>query len=340
MKSDPDWHASATATFYALHLDKYATPLAVALREHTELLKVLTTAVWYFEFLAPWFLFVPFFFNSFRTVTTLSLMGMHLAFFSCLRIGTFPWICISGLCIMLPSGFWDTLGRWGKVESIRRRVGERIGMFREWLAASRARELFQAYFRLVEKAPSLFWLGNLTAGAALLLVIFWNVGGIPGTGITLPRFPAHVSRLFGLDQHWDMFAARPTRSDGWIVIPGELENGKPVDVWYLNESPVSWKKQTYIAYNFTSERWIEFFEAMYEKKDKVQIEVFRQVRMPQVELHFPGNRSSEVPGDLLHGRPDPPDGKGNPDSGFAREIHLLAINNSPPQNSCQPSPSC
>lgn len=238
LKSDPDWHQEGTAVFYALHLDKFATGVGVWLRQFPALLKWMTFVVWHFELVAPILLVSPYRFQQVRLVTTLALMAMHFGFALCLRIGTFPWICIAGLSILLPSHFWCLFLR------DERRSG-------------------QASLPEIRFAP-LSRLSNALAALFLLFVLIWNLAGLPGSKIVFPKSVQPLFKLAGLDQGWGMFAPRPSREDGWIVIPGETVQGRPVDVWYLDKSPVNWAKpKRLLAYNYRSERWIKYFENLF-----------------------------------------------------------------------------
>jgi hypothetical protein len=271
LKSDPDWHGNGTAVFYALHLDKFATGMAVWIRQFPGFLRWITPAVWYFEFTAPLMLFVPLYFSYFRLGTTLALIGMHLGFEACLRIGTFPWICVAGLTALLPTFFWDRVSAWLAklspktvvIEMLGQSVRDRIERWRAYRLGGAVRWVA----RFTDRLPRVPLLANLAAAIALFFAILWNIAGIPGTGISVPQKVANVVHFFGVDQHWGMFAPRPTRDDGWILVTGELESGKPVDVWYLDESPVNWAKpKRLLAYNYRSERWIKYFENLIMKE--------------------------------------------------------------------------
>jgi hypothetical protein len=318
LKSGPDWHADGTAVFYALYLDKYATGLSVWARQFPALLHFMTPVVWYFEFLAPCCLFVPYFFPQVRMATALALMAMHVTFGSFLRIGTFPWICIAGLCSLLPSYFWDNAIRWSApivaaFAPIARAAREAGGTGVRWAKRLAALDwpVRPGWWSRIERPVALG--AELFAGLAMVVVLIWNIGGLPESGITLPGPIATTARLFGLDQRWDMFAPRPTRDDGWIVVPGELENGKPVDVWYLDLAPVNWAKpKRLLAYNYHSERWIKYFENLTLSVYAYQRTNFARYLCRKWNSHFPAAERLKSLSVYYMSDPTLPTGKGTP----------------------------
>lgn len=71
-------------------------------------------------------------------------------------------------------------------------------------------------------------LTNLLALGFLLNVLGWNLASVSPLGVPTPAY--QISVLSGLSQGWFMFAPSPPKHDGWWIVPGELENGKRVDV--------------------------------------------------------------------------------------------------------------
>ncbi len=50
-----------------------------------------------------------------------------------------------------------------------------------------------------------------------------------------------IGRVTRLDQSWSIFAPGPPRDDGWHVIPGQLADGREVDI-FRDGQPVQWEK--------------------------------------------------------------------------------------------------
>ena len=110
LKIGPQWD-DGSATYYALHSDMFATPLAIWLRENfpLDLLASATLGVLYFELVGPFLWFCPFYPQASRLVGIVLFCMMHIGFGSCLIIGLFMWIPCCCQLAFLPPLFWDWL---------------------------------------------------------------------------------------------------------------------------------------------------------------------------------------------------------------------------------------
>jgi len=79
------------------------------------------------------------------------------------------------------------------------------------------------------------------AGIFVVLVLAWNLGTIKAFPTVPLWIETPVLRLLRIDQLWNMFAPYPSRTDGWIVYPGKLEDGTDVDVLRPGQ-PLSWAR--------------------------------------------------------------------------------------------------
>ncbi len=61
LKSGPEWMPDGTAVYYALHVDRFASPLAVWFRQFDLPMRGLTYFVWWLELIGPLLMFAPFF---------------------------------------------------------------------------------------------------------------------------------------------------------------------------------------------------------------------------------------------------------------------------------------
>lgn len=111
LKSGVTWMPDATATYFALHLDSLATPLAHWFRQFGGLLKVLTYFVWYLELLGPIFMFSPIFHVPVRLALMFLFIAMHIGFHVTLEIGLFPFISITTILAFTPTAVWDSIGK-------------------------------------------------------------------------------------------------------------------------------------------------------------------------------------------------------------------------------------
>ena len=111
LKSGVEWWPDYTAVYYALSLDRYATPLGLWLLQFPLLLKGLTFFVFWLEALGPLLIFIPWLTHPVRFLIMLLFMGMHIGFILCLELGHFPYVSLSSLTVFLGGWFWDWLGR-------------------------------------------------------------------------------------------------------------------------------------------------------------------------------------------------------------------------------------
>ncbi|MDQ3862387.1 MAG: HTTM domain-containing protein [Actinomycetota bacterium] len=126
LKSSPEWRTDGTALYYALNLDRIATPLGAYLAHFPTLLKVLTLGTVGLETLGPLLLFCPFFTRFVRTGTVLVFMSFHLGIWLTMHLGMINWV--SGFCMVcfLPGWFWDV-----PVAKVRAALPERFETVRQ-----------------------------------------------------------------------------------------------------------------------------------------------------------------------------------------------------------------
>lgn len=110
-KTGKEWWPDGTATYYALMLDQFVTPLGILIRPFGSLLKYLTFGVLGLEYAAFFLLLLPLGSWKIRFFSVCSLMAMHLGFGSFMYLGLFHFIVISGLLIFIPPPIWYKMER-------------------------------------------------------------------------------------------------------------------------------------------------------------------------------------------------------------------------------------
>jgi len=108
-KTGAEWREIGTATWLALQLDYFRTPIGDFMLNFPELLKFLTTKVLWWEGFGVVFLFIPIFSGPIRTFGVFGFVAMHLGFVFALRLGQFGCCGTFGVLIMLPKWFWETI---------------------------------------------------------------------------------------------------------------------------------------------------------------------------------------------------------------------------------------
>lgn len=189
-----------------------------------------------------------------RTGFVTLFVTMHLGMLLTMRIDLFPLISVAGLLPFLPASFWD-------------RIVPRVTRYRPVAASSRWVQpladrlpivtvsdvppvLSRAKDRVVTVLPLIF----------LVLIILWNVQVLGYSEVyghdVVPEEAESVLEVSRTDQYWNMFAPDPLSTDGWIVTPGELENGTRIDAFH--GSPVQWNRPADISDTYPTARWRKY----------------------------------------------------------------------------------
>lgn len=109
LKSGAEWYPKFTAVYYALSLDRYATPFGQWLLQFPDLLQALSAFVWWLELLGPILIFVPFFNRYLRLLLLLLFVAMHIGFKLCLELGHFPFVSLASWTLFVGGWIWDAL---------------------------------------------------------------------------------------------------------------------------------------------------------------------------------------------------------------------------------------
>lgn len=104
---------------------------------------------------------------------------------------------------------------------------------------------------------------NLLALVLLVYVFLWNLGGV--SSFTMPERLLPPATFLGLDQYWAMFAPAPPQGDLWHVIPGNLQDGRQVDLLPVARGDfsihkLSWEKPEYGRAIYKNEHWRKYLE--------------------------------------------------------------------------------
>ncbi len=152
-------------------------------------------------------------------------------------------------------------------------IGDRVY---HWIGNRRG--AFGAFFaRALPWRESVWRPGTLAQVVAAFFIVYigwWNLTTVrdwnpfPGARVEAldglrARFPASLLTLrdaLRLDQKWNMFAPSPRTVDGWLVLPGLLENGQLVDAKNGTSGPPSFEKpESFYATQFGNYRWRKYF---------------------------------------------------------------------------------
>ncbi|NEP77513.1 MAG: HTTM domain-containing protein [Okeania sp. SIO3B3] len=102
------WWPDGDAVYYALNFDGYATPFGQFLLSFPEpILKLLTWAALWFEWLGPLMIFIPVGITFFRCVSVISFILLHISFGLSFTLGIFPYLSIVSWFALIPTAVWD-----------------------------------------------------------------------------------------------------------------------------------------------------------------------------------------------------------------------------------------
>jgi hypothetical protein len=109
---------------------------------------------------------------------------------------------------------------------------------------------------------------NLLAFFFVFYILCWNLTTV--TSFTLPERTVPLGTFLGLEQYWGMFAPYPSREDGWYVIPGELRDGREVDLMPITRDDygmhrVSYEKPQDVRATYKNGHWRKYLENIYNQ---------------------------------------------------------------------------
>ena len=98
-------------------------------------------------------------------------------------------------------------------------------------------------------------------GLLAIYMVFINFTTLPNLRYKLSDPFEIVKGTFQLTQRWNMFAPVP-KTDGWYVIPGQLVDGRVVDVYNLQNHAPNLENTTYQQSPFTTYRWRKYLQRL------------------------------------------------------------------------------
>lgn len=248
----PEWNRDYTALYYAYSLDQIAYPLTKSFYYYPELLKKMTALAYYFELLVPVLFFIPLKHGFFRMAGIFSIIGFHTFNSLNLFIGLFPLIGCGTVLGLLPSSAMDKFDLW------LRKLKPLIIQSFSGIAAG-----VQKIIRW--KIPVYYhatWRENLKAAFLIFLCLFvfdWNFSNISIVTSKLSNQLRFIGYGLRLDQNWGMFAPGVFKDDGWYVLEGLTEKGKPVNLLSPG-NPVTYQKPSSVVSMFKNDRWRKYSE--------------------------------------------------------------------------------
>ena len=231
-RTGPTWW-DGRALHDALHYDQFASAAGIWLRGHEAWLPPMTYAAIWFEALGAFLALSPIASGPLRTLAVALFLGFHACLALLFHIGLFPAVFSVAWIGLLPTWFWERIGR----------------VTPRGAPPLRASGLSQAL-----------------AAASLVAVLLSNVASVGHDGrvprdTTLWERPAEILHV---DQLWGLFSPDPPLYDGWYVFMGVQADGTEVDPFWHGR--VSFAKPPVVS-DTMNIRWREFFFRLQRQKD-------------------------------------------------------------------------
>jgi hypothetical protein len=275
------WWGDGSALVQTLQLDLFVRPAGVWLRAHPVLCQCLTYGWLLVEAVGPLLAFLPFWRTRLRGAVVLLFVLFHLGIEFTMDIGAFSWVMIVAWSVFLPGAVWAGAERKLQIpiSKLQRRFklqGPRNTRQQDTQDLKYEASSFLGVWnlkldpwrRFLSRASSTICL------ACLVFIFLWNVRGtnFPYWERFFPRSVNPVAFGLRLDQHWSMFAPRPSSEDGWFVLRAGMSDGSEVDL--LREgAPADSQKPALVSGTFKDARWQKLLT-------NVWLEEYRHLREP------------------------------------------------------------
>lgn len=134
LKLWPEWYGTHSAVYEILSLETFRLPFGIILYSHPTVLRFISAASMFVEFLWPLLLVFPFFNTWTRMLGIFAIVSLHFGIMTNISVGIFPWISISAMFALLPKAFWDTiLPRWAPKEKTTIYYDNHCGLCTRWI---------------------------------------------------------------------------------------------------------------------------------------------------------------------------------------------------------------
>ncbi len=243
LKDSPEWDSrEGSAFYYALNLDQMTWPLGKMLLSYPGLLKIFTLSAKWLEVCGPLLLFIPFKNSWFRMLFFFVFAAFQITISLTLFVGLFYIISIGSLIGLLSQRVMDKLETLFKIK--RPVLTENDIQFPGLEFAK------NYYFRVIKNSFVCF---------CIALCLIWNLGSIEGSGLRVSDKAFSFGFFLRLDQHWNMFAPRVLKEDGWFVMEGITPDKKHIDV-NREGAPADFTKPQSVLKYIKDDRWRKYYE--------------------------------------------------------------------------------
>ncbi len=144
LKLWPEWYITHSAVYEILALETFHLPLSDIIFHSPRLLRFLSWASMFVEFLAPLFLISPIFKPLSRYIGICAIVCLHVGILTNISVGIFPWISMISMLALLPGHFWDKIiTKLGPRWSITVFYDDACSLCNQWI------HILQSYWALI-----------------------------------------------------------------------------------------------------------------------------------------------------------------------------------------------
>ncbi|SEW02563.1 HTTM domain-containing protein [Natrinema salifodinae] len=270
-KTRSDAWLSGDAVVGIFQADQFTILLGNVLADYVGLLQAFTYVWMALILLSPLLIAL----TGYRRALLASLfVGMHLGMFVTIQIGIFPLVSVAGLVLFTPPVVWDGLAtvatRVGIASQLRdglaglQRTAPRLSLPlpltlpRSLPLPRLPSERGDVPSPTAVAARSRVLLSTLVPWLFLVLIVLANAQAVDYTEVPDPG--EEVLDTVKADQSWRMFAPNPISNARWLVAPGELEDGREVDVYH--DGAVDWDRPPSVDETYETSRWRKYVSNM------------------------------------------------------------------------------
>jgi predicted DCC family thiol-disulfide oxidoreductase YuxK len=123
---------------------------------------------------------------------------------------------------------------------------------------------------------------------SVLFVLLINLVVVYENKLHIPERLSSFARTTKITQNWGMFAPYPYRSDGWYLMPSELEDGTRIDV-FTNEKFTRVKPES-VSGMFKTTRWSKYYRSLRKGKYRKLIPYFIRYYVKDWNRHHPTDK--------------------------------------------------
>ena len=271
LAKDPGlWLSQRSAIWRALSLETFASDLGRQLVAHRGLLEVASVATYLLELVGPVVAFLPVATGVGRMAAAVAFILFHLSLALCMRLGTFPYVCMVMWLAFLPAGFWNLWpkppGQSDKPES---RPADRLSAW--W-----GRPPLRAALKVI-------------LACLIVYVVMVNI-----VNVAVPRGGGPMGRLPRFYQSWKMFTEPPTDQYWFVATTSSSSSGDQIDL--VTGGPARWDMPDWSRYDM---RWRTYYFSLrarvwlHGSKSKAIIAYARWLQRRGLDRHGPA-RSIQV----------------------------------------------